>query len=44
MDKVRNRFDSNALKRAITMDTRGVGSMTNPFNGQAPVIPAHRRI
>ena len=44
MDKVRNRFGQNALKRAVTMDTKGVGMMSNPFNGQAPVIPAHRRI
>ena len=44
MDKVRNRFGQHAVKRASTMDTRGVGMMTNPFNGQPPVIPAHRRI
>lgn len=44
MDKVRNRFGSGAVKRAVTMDTKGVGMMGNPFNGQAPIIPAHRRI
>ena len=44
MDKVRNRFGVSAVKRAVTMDTKGVGMMTNPFNGQAPIIPAHRRI
>ena len=44
MDKVRNRFGQSAVKRAVTMDTKGVGMMTNPFNGQAPIIPAHRRI
>ena len=43
MDKVRNRFGQGAIKRATTMDTRGIGQM-NPFNGQAPIIPAHRRI
>ncbi|MGK0285518.1 MAG: DNA polymerase-4, partial [Salibacteraceae bacterium] len=44
MDKVRNRFGQSALKRAVTMDTRGIGQSSNPFNGEAPVIPAHRRI
>ena len=44
MDKVRNRFGSAAVKRAVTMDTKGVGTMGNPFNGDAPIIPAHRRI
>ena len=43
MDKVRNRFGQGAVKRAVTMDTRGVGQTSNPFNGEAPVIPAHRR-
>jgi len=44
MDKVRNRFGQNAIRRASTMKTRGIGQMSNPFNGQPPVIPAHRRI
>ncbi|UTW68299.1 DNA polymerase IV [bacterium SCSIO 12643] len=43
MDKIRNRFGQGAIKRAVTMDTRGIGQM-NPFNGKAPIIPAHRRM
>jgi DNA polymerase-4 len=43
MDKIRNRFGSDAVMRAVTMDVGGVGQMSNPFNGQPPVIPAHRR-
>lgn len=43
MDKIRNRFGPDAVKRAVTMDTTGVGQFQNPFNGQPPVIPAHRR-
>jgi DNA polymerase-4 len=43
MDKIRNRYGQKAVKRAVTMDVKSVGSMTNPFNGQPPVIPAHRR-
>lgn len=43
MDHLRKRFGQGAVKRAITMDTRGVGHFHNPFNGQPPGIPAHRR-
>lgn len=43
MDYVRNRFGGNAVKRAVTMGVTGVGGRYNPFNGQPPVIPAHRR-
>jgi len=43
MDKIRNRYGQKAVKRAVTMGVKSVGSMTNPFNGQPPVIPAHRR-
>jgi DNA polymerase-4 len=43
MDKLRMRFGQDAVKRACTMDTTGVGMFQNPFNGQPPVIPAHRR-
>ena len=43
MDKIRNRFGQNSVRRVVTMDTRGVGMMSNPFNGLPPVIPAHRR-
>ncbi|WP_321281869.1 DNA polymerase IV [Marinifilum fragile] len=42
MDYLRNRFGKNAVKRAIGMDVKNIGGM-NPFNGQAPIIPAHRR-
>lgn len=44
MDRIRNRFGQNSVRRSVTMDTRGVGMMSNPFNGQPPIIPAHRRI
>lgn len=43
MDKIRKRFGQDAVKRACTMDTTGVGMFQNPFNGQPPIIPAHRR-
>ncbi|MFB6318817.1 DNA polymerase IV [Saccharicrinis sp. FJH54] len=44
MDKIRNRFGQNSVLRSVTMDTSGVGMMSNPFNGEPPVIPAHRRM
>lgn len=42
MDKMRNRYGQDAVKRAIAMGSKGIGR-SNPFNGQPPVIPAHRR-
>lgn len=44
MDRIRNRYGQNAIRRVNTMGTRGIGQMANPFNGQPPIIPAHRRI
>ncbi|MCZ4696008.1 DNA polymerase IV [Ancylomarina euxinus] len=42
MDNLRNCYGKDAVKRAIGMDVKSIGGM-NPFNGQAPIIPAHRR-
>lgn len=42
MDHIRKRFGQDAVKRAVTMESKGLGRM-NPFNGQPNVIPAHRR-
>lgn len=41
MDQMRKRFGSNAVKRAKTLESKGLGR-ANPFNGMAPVIMAHR--
>lgn len=43
MDYVRNRYGDQAVKRAVTMGVKSIGGGHNPFNGQPPVIPAHRR-
>jgi DNA polymerase-4 len=43
MDRIRNRYGQNAIRRVNTMGTSGIGQMSNPFNGQPPIIPAHRR-
>jgi DNA polymerase-4 len=44
MDKIRNRFGTDAVLRASTLGIRGIGHISNPFNGQPPVIPANRRM
>jgi DNA polymerase-4 len=43
MDRMRNQYGQDAVKRAVAMGSRGIGR-SNPFNGQPPVIPAHRRL
>jgi DNA polymerase-4 len=43
MDTIRNRFGHKAVIRAVTMGVKSIGGAHNPFNGQPPVIPAHRR-
>ena len=42
MDKIRNQYGQDAVKRAIAMGSKAIGR-SNPFNGQPPIIPAHRR-
>jgi DNA polymerase IV len=44
MDYVRKRFGDQAVKRAVTMGVKSISGGHNPFNGQPPVIPAHRRL
>ena len=43
MDKIRKKFGQTAVKHAIAMGSTNM-SNGNPFNGEPPVIPAHRRI
>ena len=43
MDKVRERFGDRAVIRASAMGARTIGRMHNPFNGQPPVVLAHRK-
>jgi DNA polymerase-4 len=42
MDAMRNRFGQNAVSRAKTMESKGLGR-SNPFNGMPSAIMAHRR-
>ncbi|WP_349352595.1 MULTISPECIES: DNA polymerase IV [unclassified Flagellimonas] len=43
MDHVRNRFGCRSVVRASAMDAKTIGSMRNPFNGEPPVVLAHRK-
>jgi DNA polymerase-4 len=43
MDRVRKRFGDRAVLRATAMDAKTIGRMHNPFNGQPPVVLAHRK-
>jgi DNA polymerase-4 len=42
MDAIRNRFGDRSLFRASTMGVKTIGRF-NPFNGEPPVILAHRK-
>ena len=42
MDLIRNRFGSRSVMRASTMGARSIGRSFNPFNGEPPMVLAHR--
>ncbi|MEM7483855.1 MAG: DNA polymerase IV [Bacteroidota bacterium] len=43
MDYVRKRFGDRSVFRASAMGAKTIGRMHNPFNGQPPVVLAHRK-
>ena len=43
MDTIRERFGDKSVLRASGMGARTIGRMANPFNGQPPIILAHRK-
>lgn len=43
LDHIKNRFGERSVLRASTMDTRSIGGMQNPFNGEPPIVLAHRK-
>ena len=43
MDSIRKRYGDKSVLRASGMGARTIGRMTNPFNGQPPIILAHRK-
>lgn len=42
MDIIRNRFGEHSLQRAAAIGARSIGRVTNPFNGEPPILLAHR--
>lgn len=42
MDHIRNRFGSRMVMRASTFGAKTIGAYTNPFNGEPPIVLAHR--
>lgn len=43
MDAIRNRYGERSIYRACTMGARTIGRFTNPFNGEPPIVLAHRK-
>ncbi len=42
LDKIRNRFGAGSVVKASTLDVKSVVSGRNPFDGEPPVLLAHR--
>ncbi len=43
MDHIRNRYGDKSVIRASAMGKNTIGRMHNPFNGQPPIVLAHRK-
>ncbi|MDX1761625.1 MAG: DNA polymerase IV, partial [Christiangramia sp.] len=43
MDKIKKRFGEHSVMRAVTLDVKTIGRMSNPFNGEPPIVLAHRK-
>jgi DNA polymerase-4 len=43
MDKIRNRYGDRSVLRAASLGAKTIGRITNPFNGEPPVVLAHRK-
>ncbi len=44
MDDVRNRFGGTKVMSAAAMGAKSVGGVMNPFNGEPPIVLAHRTL
>lgn len=43
LDKIKNQFGEHSVRRAVTLGTKTIGRMGNPFNGEPPIVLAHRK-
>jgi DNA polymerase-4 len=42
MDRIRNRFGELSVQKAAAMGAKTIGRFSNPFNGEPPILLAHR--
>ena len=42
MDNIRNKYGGRSIYRASTFGAKTIGGVTNPFNGEPPIVLAHR--
>ncbi|WP_435138519.1 DNA polymerase IV [Formosa sp. A9] len=42
MDKIRNRFGEHSIQKASALGAKAIGGTQNPFNGEPPIVLAHR--
>ena len=43
MDTVRNKYGELSIMRASSMGAKSIGRFSNPFNGEPPLVLAHRK-
>lgn len=43
IDKMRLRFGERSVMRAVSLGAKTIGRIENPFNGNAPIVLAHRK-
>lgn len=43
MDSVRNKYGEKSIMRAAAMGAKTIGRFNNPFNGEPPLVLAHRK-
>jgi DNA polymerase-4 len=43
MDTVRNKYGELSIMRASAMGAKSIGRFNNPFNGEPPLVLAHRK-
>jgi DNA polymerase-4 len=43
LDHIRKRFGSNSVFRASTIGVKTIRDNRNPFNGEPPILLAHRK-
>lgn len=43
MDTIRNKYGELSIQRAASMGAKTIGRFNNPFNGEPPIVLAHRK-